>query len=111
MRHREVHRTERIGWLRAAVLGANDGIVSTASLIIGVAAAGALRENILLSGVAGLVAGAFSMAAGEYVSVSSQAGRSRGQRHLATRSLVPSISVVDMLPESSRAHGAAWAKW
>jgi hypothetical protein len=51
------------------------------------------------------------MAAGEYVSVSSQAGRSRGQRHLATRSLVPSISVVDMLPESSRAHGAAWAKW
>ena len=77
MRHRELHRTERIGWLRAAVLGANDGIVSTASLIVGVAAAGALRENILLSGVAGLVAGAFSMAAGEYVSVSSQADTER----------------------------------
>ena len=77
MRHREVHRTERIGWLRAAVLGANDGIVSTASLIVGVAAAGALTENILLSGVAGLVAGAFSMAAGEYVSVSSQADTER----------------------------------
>jgi vacuolar iron transporter family protein len=77
MRHRELHRTERIGWLRAAVLGANDGIVSTASLMVGVAAAGALRENILLSGIAGLVAGAFSMAAGEYVSVSSQADTER----------------------------------
>jgi len=77
MRHREVHRTERIGWLRAAVLGANDGIVSTASLIIGIAAAGAVRDNILLTGVAGLVAGAFSMAAGEYVSVSSQADTER----------------------------------
>lgn len=77
MRHRELHRAERIGWLRAAVLGANDGIVSTASLIIGVAAAGAVRGNILLTGVAGLVAGAFSMAAGEYVSVSSQADTER----------------------------------
>jgi vacuolar iron transporter family protein len=73
MRHRELHRTERIGWLRAAVLGANDGIVSTASLIVGVAAANSSRQEILLSGVAGLVAGALSMAAGEYVSVSSQA--------------------------------------
>ena len=73
MRHIERHRTQRIGWLRAAVLGANDGIVSTASLILGVAAAGASRENILTAGVAGLVAGAMSMAAGEYVSVSSQA--------------------------------------
>jgi VIT1/CCC1 family predicted Fe2+/Mn2+ transporter len=73
MRHREEHRTERIGWLRAAVLGANDGIVSTASLVVGVAAAGATREDILLAGVAGMVAGALSMAAGEYVSVSSQA--------------------------------------
>ncbi len=73
MRQREGHRTERIGWLRAAVLGANDGIVSTASLVIGVAAAGTARENILLAGVAGMVAGALSMAAGEYVSVSSQA--------------------------------------
>ena len=71
--HRERHRTERVGWLRAAVLGANDGIVSTASLIVGVAAANAGRGEILLTGVAGLVAGAMSMAAGEYVSVSSQA--------------------------------------
>jgi len=73
MRHVEIHRTHRIGWLRAAVLGANDGIVSTASLIVGVAAAGATSGNILIAGVAGLVAGAMSMAAGEYVSVSSQA--------------------------------------
>ena len=71
--HLERHRTERIGWLRAAVLGANDGIVSTASLIIGVAAANAGRSEMLVAGVAGLVAGAMSMAAGEYVSVSSQA--------------------------------------
>jgi VIT1/CCC1 family predicted Fe2+/Mn2+ transporter len=77
MRHRERHRTERIGWLRAAVLGANDGIVSTASLVVGVASAGAARGEILLAGVAGLVAGAFSMAAGEYVSVSSQADTER----------------------------------
>jgi VIT1/CCC1 family predicted Fe2+/Mn2+ transporter len=72
MRHREWHRTERIGWLRAAVLGANDGIVSTASLVVGVAAANVSRQDILLTGIAGLVAGALSMAAGEYVSVSSQ---------------------------------------
>lgn len=72
MPHRERHRTERIGWLRAAVMGANDGIVSTASLILGVAAAHASSQNILIAGVAGLVAGAMSMAAGEYVSVSSQ---------------------------------------
>lgn len=72
MRHAETHRTQRIGWLRAAVLGANDGIVSTASLIIGVAAAEASRGNVVIAGVAGLVAGAMSMAAGEYVSVSSQ---------------------------------------
>ncbi len=71
--HREIHHTQRIGWLRAAVLGANDGIVSTASLVIGVAAASASHDNILLTGVAGLVAGAMSMAAGEYVSVHSQA--------------------------------------
>ncbi len=73
MRHTERHRTHRIGWLRAAVLGANDGIVSTASLVVGVAAASASPENILLTGVAGLVAGAMSMAVGEYVSVHSQA--------------------------------------
>src|SRR5512142_2379373 len=72
MRHRETHRTTRIGWLRAAVLGANDGIVSTASLVLGVAAAGTSQKEVLLAGVAGLVAGALSMAAGEYVSVSSQ---------------------------------------
>lgn len=72
MRHRELHRSDRIGWLRAAVLGANDGIVSTASLILGVAAAGAEAGGVLVAGVAGLVAGAMSMAAGEYVSVSSQ---------------------------------------
>jgi VIT1/CCC1 family predicted Fe2+/Mn2+ transporter len=72
-RHWERHRTERIGWLRAAVLGANDGIVSTASLVLGVAAAHATHEGIMVAGVAGLVAGAMSMAAGEYVSVHSQA--------------------------------------
>ena len=71
--HPERHRTDRIGWLRAAVLGANDGIVSTASLVVGVAAAGASQHSILVTGVAGLVAGAMSMAAGEYVSVHSQA--------------------------------------
>ena len=70
--HPERHRTDRIGWLRAAVLGANDGIVSTASLVLGVAAAGASQHNIIVTGVAGLVAGAMSMAAGEYVSVHSQ---------------------------------------
>jgi len=72
MRHIESHRTHRIGWLRAAVLGANDGIVSTASLVLGVAAADAAHASVLTAGVAGLVAGAMSMAAGEYVSVSSQ---------------------------------------
>jgi len=71
--HPERHRTDRIGWLRAAVLGANDGIVSTASLVVGVAAASASHGSILLTGIAGLVAGAMSMAAGEYVSVHSQA--------------------------------------
>lgn len=77
MAHRERHRSERIGWLRAAVLGANDGIVSTASLVVGVAAANAARHDVLIAGVAGLVAGALSMAAGEYVSVSSQADTER----------------------------------
>src|SRR5690348_2793255 len=85
--HPEEHRSERIGWLRAAVLGANDGIVSTASLIVGVAAAEASPSNVLVAGVAGLVAGAMSMAAGEYVSVSSQsdtenADLAREQREL-----------------------------
>ncbi|MBI3545257.1 MAG: VIT family protein, partial [Gammaproteobacteria bacterium] len=73
MRHTERHRSKRIGWLRAAVLGANDGILSTASLILGVTAAGAAGNQVLIAGIAGLMAGAMSMAAGEYVSVSSQA--------------------------------------
>jgi VIT1/CCC1 family predicted Fe2+/Mn2+ transporter len=77
VRHREQHRNQRIGWLRAAVLGADDGIVSTASLVVGVASAASTREAVLVAGVAGLVAGAFSMAAGEYVSVSSQADTER----------------------------------
>ena len=72
-RHRECHRTGNIGWLRAAVLGANDGLLSTASLVLGVAAAHGTRSAILVAGVAGLVAGSMSMAAGEYVSVHSQA--------------------------------------
>ncbi len=72
MHHSEVHKTQRIGLLRAAVLGANDGILSTASLVLGVVASGASTQTVLLTGVAGLVAGAMSMAAGEYVSVSSQ---------------------------------------
>ncbi|HEY8258456.1 MAG TPA: VIT family protein [Gemmatimonadales bacterium] len=76
-RHLERHRTERIGWLRAAVLGANDGIVSTASLLLGVASADTTRSAVLIAGVAGLVAGAMSMAAGEYVSVSSQSDTER----------------------------------
>ena len=87
MRDREVHRTDRIGWLRAAVLGANDGIVSTASLIVGVAAAEATRHDILVAGVAGLVAGALSMAAGEYVSVSSQADTEQADLALERREL------------------------
>lgn len=76
-KHLELHYAERIGWLRAAVLGANDGIVSTASLVVGVAAANAVRNDVLIAGMAGLVAGAMSMAAGEYVSVSSQADTER----------------------------------
>lgn len=91
MSHHEVHRAHRVGWLRAAVLGANDGIVSTASLIIGVAAAGTIREDILLAGVAGLVAGAMSMAAGEYVSVSSQTDTENADLELEKKSLEEDI--------------------
>jgi VIT1/CCC1 family predicted Fe2+/Mn2+ transporter len=87
MSHHELHRAHRIGWLRAAVLGANDGIVSTASLIIGVAAASSSHDNILLAGIAGLVAGAMSMAAGEYVSVSSQADTESADLELERLSL------------------------
>ena len=90
--HTELHRSSSIGWLRAAVLGANDGIVSTASLVIGVAASGASQNAVLVAGVAGLVAGAMSMAAGEYVSVSSQADTeqadlARERQELATDSV------------------------
>src|ERR1700675_2657555 len=81
-RHLERHHTDRIGWLRAAVLGANDGIVSTASLVLGVAAAHASHSNVLIAGVAGLVAGAMSMAAGEYVSVHSQADTEEAELNL-----------------------------
>lgn len=89
MPHAELHRTAHIGWLRAAVLGANDGLISTSSLVVGVAAAQTAREPILLAAAAGLVAGALSMAAGEYVSVSSQADTEgadleREKRELAT---------------------------
>jgi vacuolar iron transporter family protein len=87
MSHHEKHRSHRTGWLRAAVLGANDGIVSTASLIIGVAAAHTTHAEILLAGVAGLVAGAMSMAAGEYVSVSSQADTEKADLEIEQRSL------------------------
>jgi len=100
MRHIERHRTQRIGWLRAAVLGANDGIVSTASLVLGVAAAGANSQGILVAGVAGLVAGAMSMAAGEYVSVSSQADTERADLARETKEL-------DENPEHEHAELAA----
>ncbi|MCB0719470.1 MAG: VIT family protein [Bacteroidetes bacterium] len=85
--HEEPHRTHRIGWLRAAVLGANDGIVSVASLLIGLAAAASDRATLLLGGIAGLVAGAMSMAAGEYVSVSSQADVERADLEIERRAL------------------------
>ncbi len=87
MSHSEIHRSHRVGWLRAAVLGANDGIVSTASLIIGVAAASTTHEGILLAGAAGLVAGAMSMAAGEYVSVSSQSDTEKADLAIEKKSL------------------------
>jgi VIT1/CCC1 family predicted Fe2+/Mn2+ transporter len=87
MPHNEMHRSHRIGWLRAAVLGANDGIVSTASLVIGVAAAGSAHHEILIAGVAGLIAGAASMATGEYVSVSSQADTERADIELEKQHL------------------------
>lgn len=86
-RHSERHRTDRIGWLRAAVLGANDGIVSTASLVLGVAAANATHSGVMVAGLAGLVAGAMSMAAGEYVSVRSQADSEHAALNLERREL------------------------
>lgn len=90
MRHHESHRASRIGWLRASVMGANDGIVSTASLILGVAASGTPMSAVLVSGAAGLAAGAMSMAAGEYVSVSSQADTERADRAKEARELAES---------------------
>ncbi|MEQ1769671.1 MAG: VIT family protein [Devosia sp.] len=85
--HQEAHLVHRIGWLRAAVLGANDGIVSTASILVGVAASGAPHQAVVIAGVAGLVAGAMSMAAGEYVSVSSQSDTERADLARETREL------------------------
>jgi len=92
MRHTEVHRSARIGWLRAAVLGANDGIVSTASLILGVAASGATGTQVVVAGIAGLVAGAMSMAAGEYVSVRSQADTEEADLGRERRELATSVA-------------------
>lgn len=86
-RHRETHRSERVGWLRAAVLGANDGIVSVAGLVVGVAAGGASASTVLATGIAGTVAGAMSMAAGEYVSVQSQADTERADLAVERREL------------------------
>lgn len=86
-RHRERHVGDRVGWLRAAVLGANDGILSTAGLVVGVASAEAARGSVLIAGVAGLVAGALSMATGEYVSVSSQSDAEKAERELERHEL------------------------
>jgi vacuolar iron transporter family protein len=96
--HRELHRTERIGWLRAAVLGANDGIVSTASLMVGVASASQGRSALLVAGAAGLVAGALSMAAGEYVSVSSQSDTERADlaREQAELASQPELEKIEL---------------
>ncbi|MFA7553488.1 MAG: VIT family protein [Spongiibacteraceae bacterium] len=88
MSHVEDHKIHRVGWMRAAVLGANDGIVSTASLIVGVAAAGVAHGDILLAGIAGVVAGAMSMAAGEYVSVSSQADTENADMEMEKNSIL-----------------------
>jgi VIT1/CCC1 family predicted Fe2+/Mn2+ transporter len=98
--HYEQHRVGRAGWLRAAVLGANDGLISTASLVVGVAAAQAGREPVLIAGVAGLIAGALSMAAGEYVSVSSQADVERADLEQESRAL-------EAHPDAERAELAA----
>lgn len=100
MRHKERHRTNRVGWLRATVLGANDGIVSTASLVLGVAAAGTNEHAILVAGMAGLVAGAMSMAAGEYVSVSSQADTQAAD-------LEREAKEIETMPESEHAELAS----
>ncbi len=104
--HFEVHMVHRIGWLRAAVLGANDGIVSTASLVVGVAAAGSGRTEVLIAGLAGLVAGAMSMAAGEYVSVSSQTDAEQADIARETRELAASPDTeLEELSQIYRARG------
>nr|WP_295379016.1 VIT family protein [Pseudoxanthomonas sp.] len=97
-RHPELHRTNRVGWLRAAVLGANDGIVSVAGIVVGVAASGATSETILLTGVAGVVAGAMSMAAGEYVSVQSQADTEAADLAIEKRELraAPDLELAEL---------------
>jgi len=105
-RHTETHRADRIGWLRAAVLGANDGIVSTASLVIGIAASQAPQGQVVLAGVAGLVAGAMSMAAGEYVSVSSQADTERADLARETKELATDrVFEIEELAEIYRGRG------
>ena len=106
--HPETHLVSRIGWLRAAVLGANDGIVSTASLIVGVAAASAATSEVLVAGIAGLVAGAMSMAAGEYVSVSSQADTENAdmERERAEQTRQPAFEL-DELTQIYVARGVA----
>jgi VIT1/CCC1 family predicted Fe2+/Mn2+ transporter len=101
----ERHRTGRVGWLRATVLGANDGILSTASLVLGVAAAHATHSNVLVAGVAGLVAGAMSMAAGEYVSVHSQADTEQADLERERRELK-----ADEIPDSPYS-GDDFSKW
>ena len=108
--HRERHSIERIGWLRAAVLGANDGIVSTASLLLGVAAASASHSALMIAGVAGWVAGAMSMATGEYVSVSSQADTEKPRWPRNRRSCSKTIRGVprtDVYLRASRAGSGA----
>lgn len=111
-RHAEGHKTDRIGWLRAAVLGANDGIVSTASLLVGVAAAKVDQSELLITGVAGLVAGAMSMAAGEYVSVSSQADTeqadlSRERKELATQPEAELLELASLYEKRGLTHALA----
>lgn len=107
--HPELHLVARIGWLRAAVLGANDGIVSTASLIVGVAAAGSGRPEVLIAGLAGLVAGAMSMAAGDYVSVSSQADTEQADlaRERAELATQPEFELEELTSATTFAVGAA----
>ena len=101
-RHAENHRSEHVGWLRAAVLGANDGIISVAGLVVGVAASGASHGTVLASGIAAVVAGAMSMAAGEYVSVQSQADTERADIAKETRELADEPE--HELQEIGRAH-------